>query len=176
MRVIIISGANNSGKDQFVNFFMENYKYKSVNMSTIDRVKEISKKYFDWDGKKTESSRKFLSDIKKAWSEYNNGPFIYMKKQIKKHYLELSKKDKKKFVFFVHCREPEEIQKFKDFYKNKCTTILIVIEKRTEKNKIANNTSDMNVNNYEYDKIIFNNGNKIDLKLESINFIKKEMK
>lgn len=173
MQVIIISGANNSGKDQFVDFFIKHYEFKSINMSTIDRIKEISKKYFDWDGKKTEPARKFLSEIKRIWAEYNNGPFLYMTKKIKEYYSKLSKKDKKNFVFFIHCREPEEIQKFKDLYKDKCIAILIKREIRTDKNKIANNSSDMNVDNYEYDKIIFNNGNKIDLEVEAVNFIKK---
>jgi len=171
MHIMIVNGSNQSGKDNFVNFFIKHYEFKSMNLSTIDRVKEISKKYFGWDGKKNEPSRKFLSDIKRIWAEYNNGPFKYMVNKIKENNKKLSKEDKDNIVYFVHCREPEEIKKFKDYYKNKCYTILLKRDVRTEKNKISNNDSDMNVENYDYDKIVINKGNKMDLELESIKFL-----
>lgn len=170
MIVVIINGSNNSGKDNFVDFFIKHYKYKSINMSTIDRVKHISKKYFGWDGKKNEKSRKFLAEIKKLWADYNNGPFLYMVQNIENHYNLLSKKNKENFVFFIHCREPEEIDKFKKQY-DKCITVLLKRNDRTDKNKIADNHADMGVENYDYDLIVNNNGNKIDLELESIKFI-----
>lgn len=173
MYVIIINGANRSGKDNFVEYFIKHYEYKSINMSTIDRVKEIAKKHFDWDGKKTEPARKFLAEMKKIWAEYNNGPFLYMIEKIKNHYSSLDKKDKKNFIFFIHCREPEEIQKFKDKYGDKCLTILLKREDRNEKKKIADNHADMGVDNYQYDEIILNNGSKIDLELEAVKFIEK---
>jgi len=74
--LILINGANNSGKDQFVEFFAKHYKFKTVNLSTIDRVKELSEQYFGWNGKKTEEARKFLAEMKRIWAEFNNGPFF----------------------------------------------------------------------------------------------------
>jgi hypothetical protein len=171
MLIIIISGSNNSGKDQFVEFFMKHYEYKSINMSTIDRIKELSLKYFGWNGKKTDAARKFLAEMKKIWAKFNNGPFIYMNMKIKEHYSKLNKKDKRNFVYFVHCREPEEIQKFKDKYKDHCLTILLKREERTHKNKIAENHADMGVDNYNYDNVILNNGSKMDLELEAVKFV-----
>lgn len=171
MYVILLNGSNNSGKDNFVNFFIKHYKYGAINLSTIDRIKELSKKHFGWDGKKNEISRKFLSDLKRIWAEFNNGPFLYTVEKIKEHYSKLTKKEQNNFVYFIHCREPEEIEKFKNKYKEKCITVLIKREIRTEKHKIANNLSDMNVDNYNYDKIILNNGSKIDLELESVKFL-----
>lgn len=173
MLVILLNGANNSGKDQFVDFFIKHYEYKAMNFSTIDRVKEISKKYFNWDGKKTEPARKFLAEMKRIWAEYNNGPFLYMIKKINTHYRRLNKKNKQNIIYFVHCREPEEIQKFKDKYKFRCITILIKREERDEKKKIADNHADMGVDNYNYDKIILNNGSKIDFELEAVKFLEE---
>ena len=170
---IIISGSNNSGKDQFVDFFIKHYEFKATNMSTIDRIKDLSKKYFGWNGKKTEEARKFLAEMKKIWAEFNNGPFNYMINEIKEHHEKLDKKDKKNFVYFIHCREPEEIQKFKDQYGDNCLTVLLKREERTEKIKIANNHADMGVDNYNYDRIIMNNGSKIDLELEAVKFIEE---
>lgn len=171
MLIIIISGANQSGKDQFVEYFIKHYEFKAINMSTIDKIKEISKKHFGWNGKKTEAARKFLAEIKRVWAEFNNGPFIDMTNQIKNYYSKLNKKDKKNFVFFVHCREPEEIQKFKEKYKKNCLAILLKRDERPSHKKIAENHADMGVNDYNYDKIIINNGTKIDLELETVKFI-----
>jgi hypothetical protein len=173
MLIILINGSNNSGKDQFVEYFMKNYEHKTVNMSTIDKIKEISKKHFNWNGIKTEESRKFLSDMKKLWSEFNNGPFLYMIKKIEKYYSKLNKKDKKKVVFFIHCREPEEIQKIKEHYNQSCLTILLKRNNRPENKQVSQNQSDMGVDNYSYDKIICNDGDKSNLELESIKFIQE---
>jgi len=171
--IVIINGSNNSGKDQFVEFFIKHYKYGAVNMSTIDKVKKIAIKHFGWDGKKDEKSRKFLANIKKNWADYNNGPFLYMVKKIKEKSLLLDKKNKKKFVFFIHCREPEEIQKFKDVYGEDCLTLLLKRENRDDSKKVCENHADMGVDNYNYDKIVYNNTTKEDLEMMVINFIKE---
>jgi hypothetical protein len=171
--VIIINGSNQSGKDQYVDDFIKHYKYRAVNISTIDKVKELSKKYFGWDGKKTHPARKFLAEMKRIWAEYNNGPFLYTLSQIKKINSQLKKSEQKNLIVFVHCREPEEIQKFKEKYKEKCITILLKREDRNERKQIADNQADMGVDNYNYDKIVYNNGNKIDLELEAIKLVEE---
>lgn len=171
MYIILINGANRSGKDNFVEFFIKHYEFKATNMSTIDIIKEIAKKHFGWNGKKTDEARKFLSEIKRIWAEYNNGPFNYMIEEINKHYKKLTKKDKQNFIYFIHCREPHEIQKFKDKYGDKCITVLLKRNERTDKNKIADNESDKNVDKYNYDRTIQNNGSKIDLELDAVKFV-----
>jgi len=170
---VVISGANNSGKDQFSDYFIKHYENKSISMSTIDRIKDLSTKYFGWNGKKTEESRKFLSEMKRIWSEYNNGPFLDMIKKINSHYSKLNKKNKQNIVYFIHCREPNEIQKFKDKYGDNCKTILLKRDDRTISKSIANNDSDKNVDNYNYDLIIQNNGDKLDLELKAIKFVEE---
>ena len=146
---------------------IKHYDYNCVNWSTIDKVKDVAKNHFGWNGKKTDDARKFLSEMKRIWSEYNNGPFNHMVKQISNHYSKLNKKDKQNFIYFIHCREPHEIQKIKDKYGKKCLTILL---KRDDR-EVPDNDSDKNVNNYNYDKIIQNNGNKSDLESEAIKFV-----
>lgn len=169
MFVIIVNGSSRTGKDNFAKFFMEQYKYKAYSWSTIDDVKEISKKNFGWNGKKTEEARRFLANIKKAWAEYNNGPFENMKNKINKHYSRLNKKNKDNVVYFIHCREPEEIQKFKDEYKENFMSILLKREDRT----VPDNHADKNVDNYNYDKIIQNSGSKADLRIEATKFLEE---
>lgn len=172
MMIIILNGSNSTGKDNFANFFIKHYEFKATNMSTIDRIKEIAIKYFGWNGRKTDEARRFLAEMKRIWAEYNNGPFLYMTKKIKEHYSKLNKKDKKNFIYFIHCREPEEIQKFKDKYKDKCLTILLKRDDRV----VANNDADKNVANYNYDRIIINDGSKINLELDAVKFVEDMIK
>lgn len=166
MKVVIINGSAKTGKDQFARIFKKHYDHLSVNWSTIDKVKKIAKRNFGWDGKKTDKSRKFLSDIKKLWSEYNNGPFEDMDKKISDHYYEIGK-ERKYVVYFIHCREPHEIQKFVDKFQESCITILL---KRDDR-EVPNNDSDKNVENYKYDYYFDNNGNKGRLEKEVLKFI-----
>lgn len=169
MKIVIVNGSAQTGKSNFASFFKKHYKYKCINWSTIDKVKKISKRNFGWDGKKTNEARLFLSEIKRIWGEYNNGPFKSMVKQISEHYSKLDKKDKKHFIYFIDCREPYEIQKFVDQYGKNCITLLLKREDR----EVPNNLADKNVNNFNYDFIIENNGNKKDLEKQAIDFIEK---
>lgn len=168
MKVIIINGSASVGKDQFANFFKKHYKHKSVNWSTIDKVKKVSKKHFGWNGKKTNEARLFLSEIKRVWSEFNNGPFEDINNKIFNHYSKLNKKDRKNIVYFIHCREPHEIKKFIEKYNDLCLTILL----KRDNVEVPNNESDKNVMNFTYDYVIDNNGDKKLLKEQVLNFIK----
>jgi glutamyl-tRNA reductase len=170
MKVIIVNGSARSGKDQFANYVKKHYDHKCLNWSTIDKVKKISKRNFGWNGKKTDQARKFLSEIKRIWSEYNNGPFEDMIKKISTH--SSKSEENENTIYFIHCREPQEIQKFVDKYKDNCITLLIKREDR----EVPDNLADKNVNNFKYDYIIKNNGNKKDLETESNKFIEKYLK
>lgn len=167
MKIVILNGSARNGKDQFANFFKKKYKYKCVNWSTIDKVKNVSKRNFGWNGKKTDEARLFLSEIKRVWSEYNNGPFVDMTNKISDHYSKLDKKDQLNMIYFIHCREPHEIQKFVDKYGDDCITLLLKREDR----EVPNNESDKNVANFNYDFTIDNNGDKEKLKIQAIEFI-----
>jgi len=171
MKIIVINGSARSGKDQFANF-IKKYHKKCVNWSTIDKVKKVSKRNFDWDGKKTDDARKFLSEMKRIWSEYNNGPFNDVVEKIDKHNKKLDKKEKKDFIYFIHCREPHEIQKFLDKYGNECLTLLL----RRDDREVPDNYSDKNVDNFDYNYVIENKGNKKDLEQEAVKFLKKILK
>lgn len=166
----MINGVASSGKDLFVELFTKNYKYRTVNISTIDKVKEIAKNNFGWNGKKNDKSRKFLSELKRLWIEYNNGPFLDVVNTIKEFEYNFKIKGEED-IFFVHVREPEEIQKFVDNYKDKCTTLIV---KRDI--DIPNNDSDMNVEKFNYDYIIENNGTIKELELKVVDFIEKVSK
>ena len=93
IKVFIINGQGGAGKNTFVDFIydFEEYVYE---MSSIDPIKEIAKK-FCWNQAKTEKDRKFLSDLKNLSIEYNNFPFTYCLNKIYKiqnnlKYIEIS--------------------------------------------------------------------------------------
>lgn len=144
-KVIIINGIARSGKDSFVELYTK-YSPKSViNTSTVAKIKSIASD-MGWDGTKNDKSRKFLSDLKDLWTNFNDGIFKYLVS-----YCDDSKKDD---IIFIHCREPNEIKKFKDYFKEKCTTLLII----RNNIPIPNNHADQEVFNYEYDMIVDNDG------------------
>ena len=113
-QIIIIDGTGGSGKDTFVEFCS---KYGSImNFSSIDKVKEIAT-LIGWDGKKTEKDRRFLSDLKKLTTDYNDFSFNSIKEAVSK--FEISDSD----ILFIHIREPEEIERAANTFSAK--TLLV---------------------------------------------------
>lgn len=141
-QIIIINGTGGSGKDTFVELTK---KYaKVVNFSSIDKVKEIAK-VIGWDGSKNEKDRKFLSDLKRLTTEYNDMSFNNIKLAVK----EFNNSDNE--IMFIHIREPEEIERTVKIFKAK--TLLV---RRIGLANITSNYSDANVEDYNYDYIIEN--------------------
>ena len=140
--IIVINGYGGSGKDTFVELVS---KYNKVyNFSSVDKVKEIAK-LIGWNGKKDEKDRKFLSDLKKLTTDYNDMPFNSIKDAVNDFY------ESDKEIMFIHIREPKEIERVvKEFYAK---TLLI---KRDDIDKITSNYSDASVENYNYDYVIEN--------------------
>ena len=136
-KVIIINGTGGSGKDTFTEFCAKHLKV--YNYSTIDRIKEIAKE-FGWNGTKTDKDRKFLSDLKKLATEYNDMPYKLTIDSID----EFMKSDYD--IMFIHIREPEEIKKVVNEVEAK--TLLI---KRKDHDIIKTNISDASIEGYDYD-------------------------
>jgi len=140
--IVIINGVGGCGKDTFVEFCA---KYgKVMNFSSVDKVKEVAR-VIGWDGQKTEKDRKFLSDLKKLTTEYNDMAFNSMKEVVSK----FETTDDK--LLFLHIREPEEIKRAVDAFGAKALLV-----RREGLAKIESNYSDASVENYNYDYIIEN--------------------
>ena len=157
-KIVVINGVGGSGKDTFVEFCK---KYMSVtNFSSIDKVKEIAK-LIGWNGTKSEKDRKFLSDLKKLTTEYNDMSYKSVVDAINLF------NNSENEILFIHIREPEEIMRIVDEFN--AITLLI---KRLDINPINSNYSDASVNNYNYDYIIENTTLE-ELDMSAKNFIKK---
>ena len=109
-QVFIINGSGGVGKDTFVELVSKVFNLSVMNFSSVDKVKEIAR-IIGWTGGKTEKDRKFLSDLKLLCTDYNNMPFNSMSEKVK----EFTESDAA--MLFLHIREPEEIEKAKEYLK-----------------------------------------------------------
>ena len=157
-QIIVINGTGGCGKTTFVEFTQ---KYgKVINFSSVDKVKEVAK-LIGWDGKKTEKDRKFLSDLKRLTTEYNDMSFNSIKEAVEKF------KNSDNEIMFIHIREPEEIKRVVDTFNAK--TLLL---RRKDIATITSNYSDASVENYNYDFVIENTTLE-NLDKQALDFVEK---
>jgi hypothetical protein len=145
--IIIINGKGGSGKDTICSI-VSKYTH-SISISAITPIKDIAR-ISGWTGEKDNKSRKFLSDLKKAFIDYNDLPLNYLLSEVKKFTTDDNK------VLFVHIREPNEIDKFKLSVEIPVITLLV---QRPSANIIFGNESDDFVDDYKYDYIFQNDTN-----------------
>ena len=158
--IFIINGSGGRGKDTFIECCSKHVKV--FNISSVDKVKEACTILGYDENRKNEEDRRFLNEVKFLSIKYSNHPYNYVLDMVT-----LFKKSDDD-IMFIHIREPEEINAIKStFY---CQTILI---NNINVEIITSNTADANVNNYNYDFVINNNGTLTDLERISKEFIKK---
>lgn len=163
--VLVINGAGRSGKDTLCDItqgIYDNFDFNVLNISSVDQVKECAK-MLGWDGvSKTEVDRKFLSDLKDLSTQYCDAPLKYESKKVEDFY-RLSTSG----ILFIHIREPQEIKKLVNRYPE----IKTVLVRNKNAPKIAGNHADANVENYQYDYYIDNNGTLDEYKETVLSFI-----
>ena len=130
-------------------------------------LKEIAK-IIGWNGDKTERDRKFLSDLKLLTTEYNNMPLNDMKRYAKE-FMDYENSDNDNKILFLHIREPGEIAKAANEFKE--YNVKTILVKRDSVKHITSNMADENVYNYKYDIEINNNGTIEDLEDKAKHFI-----
>ena len=166
MKIIIINGQPGVGKDLFVTFAQKNFE-DVHNVSTIEYVKEVAK-MLGWDGKKDERGRRFLSDIKDALTRYDDVPFksVVSRINIILGSYEQFEQSTQDCIFFIHCREPQDIEKFVKQFNAK--TLLI---RRAAVEKKHDNHADNNVMYFDYDYTYNNDYDKKRMEKDVISFI-----
>ncbi len=161
-KIIIINGSGGVGKDTFVEFCSEFAKVK--NISSVDKVKEAAEILVGWKGEKDDKSRKLLVDLKQLSIDYNDYPMMYIKNEAEDFVANSEQQ-----MMFVHIREISEIKKVKEILKAKT---LLITSSRVE--KILTNQSDANVDQYEYDNYIANDGSLDELREKAKQFVLME--
>ncbi len=142
--VIIINGKGGAGKDTLCEAAAK--AYRVTNVSSIDPIKAIAARH-GWNGEKDDRARKFLSDLKRAFADYNDLPNRWLEER----YQEFISGENE--ILFVHIREARQIDEFRRRVKGKCFTLL-VRSARTEAQ--YGNVSDDDVENYPYDYVYEN--------------------
>lgn len=163
---IVINGVGGCGKDSLIAALEGTFKVH--NKSSVDPVKAVARQC-GWQGDKSDKSRKFLSDLKRLMTEYNEYPlkFLLAEQQV---FLNGDYD-----IMFVHIREPREIEKFLNHSITKTLTLLITPREEL-KNKVYGNASDDEVYNYDYDLVFCNNKPLEQICPQFIEFIKNNIK
>lgn len=154
-KVYITNGSAENGKDTFAEFlgkYISVYKY-----SSIDLVKEMFEVVGISKNDKTEKKRKLWSDGKDLLTRYDDIPF----KDITSIVTDFKNNKIEGEVLLIDIREPEEITRAVEAFG--AETILV---RKPNTKKIESNHADANVENYEYDYIIENNGS-----LEQLDYV-----
>ncbi len=144
--VIIINGRGGVGKDTLCDFAAESYRVRNV--SSITPIKEIASQH-GWNGEKDLKARKFLSDLKTAFTDYCDLPTKYLLEQ----YQIFAASDEQ--IMFAHIREGEQIERFKrevTALGAKCLSLLVLRGESVH----YGNASDDDVENYGYDLVYDN--------------------
>lgn len=163
-KVVIVNGAARSGKDTFCQFCQEASYFHdalTIQISSVDRIKAAAEK-LGWTGGKDDKSRKFLSDLKDLATEYSDAPMKYLE-SVYNHYA-----TEGDMIIFMHIREPEEIERARK--KFDALTLLI---KRPGVEPIQSNHADRDVDQYDYDYLVVNNGTLDDLDKQADDFVEK---
>lgn len=155
----ILNGIARSGKDS-VKLYMSKYvPVKSI--STVDVIKKICKE-LGWNGKKDDAGRLALSDFKDLSTKHFDHPFEYVRTELEK----FKNPNNQNVIFTVDVREPKDIQRLVD--ELNFETILV---SNSNIKHIPNNHADMEVNNFNYDYVIHNDGTLEDLDLTVQGFL-----
>jgi len=159
-QVIIINGHPGSGKTTVSKMIAE--QEKTMIRSSIDFVKEVAVKFFDWDELKREEDRKFLSNMKQFLNEYTD----LIERDLKCTYDNFIESDYR--FLLIDIREVDEIEKYKKMFN----AITVFIDNPRAK-KITTNPSDKQVEETIYDYTINNHYCLDFLKMEVNRFIKE---
>lgn len=170
MKIVIVNGYPRSGKSLFVKCCLAQLTGYGREVSTVDYVKDIAASC-GWDGEKNPKNRKFLSDLKDLLTEWNDLPYKKIEEVYNRSCSEALRFDKNldKSVLFIHCREPQEIQKIKD----RLGGVSLLIRRAVVENDEQSNHADAEVLNCKYDYEIDNNGDLKKLNEEAKSFLDK---
>ncbi|MBQ2884900.1 MAG: hypothetical protein IJE43_14170 [Alphaproteobacteria bacterium] len=160
-KVLIINGMGGAGKDTFVNFLKE--FIPTLHISIVDNVKQIAKE-LGWNEVKDEKGRKFLSDLKLAIDNYNNGNYKYVADIVKKFYENSALRQYE--LLCIDMREGNQI----NMAKKDFDAMTVFIDRNVP--HISSNIADAGVYNYKYDYYIKNDGSLLDLRKSAHGFVK----
>lgn len=167
VRVVIVNGSGRTGKDTLAELVAAYYSDGPHHLhSTVDTVK-LAAEHFGADEAihKGEKERRLWSDLKDAYTRYNDGPFCEIVDLANKMDNENPHMNP---LLFTMVREPGEIAKVKKHFGLHSVSVLVTADERIR--PITGNHADKGVFDFEYDIIINNDGTLLELKQKSKKF------
>lgn len=171
MHTFLINGKPQAGKSKFCQQVCRLVYPYGVELSTVDLVKELARKA-GWDGKKTPEARKGLSDLKDVLTVWLDAPVKDIKRAMKLRIEDFEARgaDSDKLVFFINVREPYEIERLAKELNAKT----ILFKRAAIDDLDTSNHADADVEFYNYDMIIKNDGTLQDLAMAALDFVASE--
>ena len=166
-KIVVINGSGGSGKDTFVNYCKEFVHV--THTSYVNYIRNEIAPRLGYKGGKTEKDRKFLSDLQDISSDYNDFPYEVIDDEIQ-DFWDSFFHDSDDYVLFIDVREPKVIQRMVDDYGAK--TLLVT---RSDAPEITSNHADAEVNNYNYDYKVVNDGTLENLRHAAEVFCKEKL-
>ncbi|HHY79801.1 MAG TPA: hypothetical protein GX516_05495 [Thermoanaerobacter sp.] len=146
--IVLISGYAGSGKDIFGNFLIKHLP-GAKKYAFADPIKEIARKYFEWDGIKDERGRNLLIGIGTAGREENL--YIWAERVIEK-----ITEEQPKTAIITDWRFKHEHFKIKEVFGDENT---IAIRIKRERLNTIDDITEHDLDNFlDYDFVISNNG------------------
>lgn len=149
--LVIINGKGTSGKDTMCKYAAT--EWPTLNVSSADPVKEMAR-HGGWTGGKTDRDRKYLSRLKDAMEEYDNGPTKYLESRLDG----FLSPDNPDVLMFAHIREPRNVDGFlaianrhADESGGNLKVHTLLVTNGIAKKKTFGNPADDNVMDYGYD-------------------------
>jgi len=144
LKIVYVNSPARTGKDTFCDMCQEHIKCKTV--STVDYIKEISRREFDWDGVKDDRGRELLASLRYAAGKYNMGPIVRMGHIIK---------DSQDLdVLFIMVREFSEMDRMQQMYGGETLSVNRKVSICETEQKFLDEFPD----DYKFDHIIQNRG------------------
>lgn len=173
MKVICISAKAQHGKDTSALILKELYEARGKKVLIThfaDLLKYICRQYFNWDGNKDETGRSLLqhigTDVVGAQEPAFWAEFIV---KILKFF-----ENEWDYVIIPDCRYPVEVATLERTFE----TTVLRIERPNFDNGLTdsqkNHLSEVSMDHYAFDTIVYNKGSLDELKAELLNFVTEE--
>jgi hypothetical protein len=166
--IVVVNGYPQSGKDTFVSFAMAALNalgWNAVSTSSIDPVKAITRKIGIPDEPKTPEKRALWAEINAALEKYDWLITRRMMDEYQRYMRTMHAGSGRPQITFMHVREPDTIR-FMQTIKEECEFVTVFVD-RPDAERVTSNSSDMNVEGYEYRHRVGNDGDLPNLRVEA---------
>jgi hypothetical protein len=156
-QIVLISGHAGSGKDTFADFLIK-YLPDARKYAFADSIKEIARKYFDWNGIKDRKGRQLLIGIGAAGREENL--HVWTERVIEK-----IEKDRPGIAVISDWRFKHEYEKMKEVFGMEN---IMTVRIQKEGIKVIDDISEHDLDDFlDFDFIIQNNGSLQELEKQA---------